>query len=139
MKILVTGGAGYIGSHATRLLHRSGHEVWVYDNLSTGHRAAALPGRLIEGELADQLRLEDVLETHRIDAVMHFAALALVGESVTDPALYYRNNIGGSLSLLEAMRRRKVSKIVFSSSTATYGDAKCEVIESVLVHKNSCP
>lgn len=122
MNILVTGGAGYIGSHATRVLAASGHNLWVYDNLSRGHRAAVLPGRLIEGELADRAQLTDVLRTHNIEAVMHFAAFALVGESVSDPALYYENNVVAALSLLEAMRAAHVKKFVFSSTTATYGE-----------------
>lgn len=122
MNILVTGGAGYIGSHATRVLAASGHNLWVYDNLSRGHRAAVLPGRLIEGELADRAQLTDVLRTHNIEAVMHFAAFALVGESVSDPALYYENNVVAALSLLEAMRAANVKKFVFSSTTATYGE-----------------
>jgi UDP-glucose 4-epimerase len=121
VKILVTGGAGYVGSHAARFLELAGHEVWVYDNLSLGHRAAVAAGRLIEGDLGDQARLVELLREKRIEAVMHFAAFALVGESVSDPAKYYRNNIGGSLSLLEAMRLSDVRKIVFSSTTATYG------------------
>lgn len=121
MNVLVTGGAGYVGSHAARLLQLAGHEVWVYDNLSRGHRLAALPGRLIEGELSDQRKLTDVLQSRRIEAVMHFAAFALVGESVSDPAMYYQNNVGGGLSLLAGMRDAGVSKIVFSSTTATYG------------------
>ncbi|OHB79763.1 MAG: UDP-glucose 4-epimerase GalE [Planctomycetes bacterium RBG_16_64_10] len=121
MNILVTGGAGYVGSHAARLLDRAGHTVWVYDNCWRGHRAAALPGRLIEGELADGAKLRTVLTGQRIDAVMHFAAVALVGESVVDPALYYQNNVVGSLSLLAAMRAAAVHKIVFSSTTAVYG------------------
>src|SRR5262245_21369031 len=104
MNILVTGGAGYIGSHATRLLSRSGHQVWVYDNLSQGHRGAVPAGRFIEGELMDRERLVETLRSKQIDAVMHFAAFALVGESVTDPAKYYQNNVVASLNLLEAMR-----------------------------------
>jgi UDP-glucose 4-epimerase len=121
VKILVTGGAGYVGSHAARFLELAGHEVWVYDNLSLGHRAAVAAGRLVEGDLGDRARLVELLREKRIEAVMHFAAFALVGESVSDPAKYYRNNIGGSLSLLEAMRLSDVRKIVFSSTTATYG------------------
>lgn len=124
MNILVTGGAGYIGSHAVRLLSRAGHDVWVYDNLSLGHRSAVPAGRLIEGELADRQKLAAVLGERRIEAVMHFAAFALVGESVADPAKYYQNNVVASLSLLEAMRAAGVAKIVFSSTTATYGEAK---------------
>ncbi|MEX0712742.1 MAG: UDP-glucose 4-epimerase GalE [Pirellulales bacterium] len=121
MNILVTGGAGYVGSHAARLLDRAGHQVWIYDNLSVGHRSAVLPGKLIEGHLADRARLEHVLREQAIEAVMHFAAFALVGESVTDPARYYQNNVVSSLSLLEAMRAAGVTSIVFSSTTATYG------------------
>lgn len=121
MRILVTGGAGYIGSHAARLLARAGYEVWVYDNLSRGHRPAALAGRLIEGEVADRAKLEAVLREQRIDAVMHFAAFALVGESMSEPHKYYQNNVVASLALLEAMRAAGVAKIVFSSTTATYG------------------
>ena len=122
MKILVTGGAGYVGSHAARLLDRAGHEVWVYDNLSRGHRRAALPGRLLEGELADTPKLVELMREKQIEAVMHFAAFALVGESVENPSLYYRNNVLGSLSLLDAMNAADVRKIVFSSTTATYGE-----------------
>ena len=124
MNILVTGGAGYIGSHAVRLLSRAGHDVWVYDNLSQGHRSSVPAGRLIEGELADCDRLTAVLSNRRIEAVMHFAAFALVGESMADPAKYYQNNVVASLALLEAMRASGVAKIVFSSTTATYGEAK---------------
>ncbi len=121
MKVLVTGGAGYIGSHAARLLQRAGHEVWAYDNLCLGHRAAVSTGRLIEGELMDRPRLIETLSTRGIDAVMHFAAFVAVGESVADPAKYYQNNVVASLNLLEAMRAAGVKRIVFSSTTATYG------------------
>jgi UDP-glucose 4-epimerase len=103
------------------LLARAGHDVWAYDNLSMGHRQAVPAGRLIEGQLADRSRLIEVLKAHRIEAVMHFAALASVGESVADPARYYENNVVASLSLLEAMRAADVRQIVFSSTTATYG------------------
>lgn len=122
MRILVTGGAGYVGSHAARVLDRAGHEVWVYDNLSQGHRSAVASGRLIEGELADRSKLETVFTENRIEAVMHFAANALVGESVENPAKYYQNNVVCSLGLLESMRAAGVTKIVFSSTTATYGE-----------------
>lgn len=124
MNILVTGGAGYIGSHATRTLMQLGHTVWVYDNLSRGHRDAVPTESLIEGQLHDQSRLEDVLRKKNIDAVMHFAAYALVGESVEQPSRYYDNNVVGSVRLLEAMRRAEVSKMVFSSTTATYGNPR---------------
>lgn len=121
MRILVVGGAGYIGSHAMRLLARAGHEVWAYDNLVFGHRGAVPHDRLIVGDLFDRSLLEDTLAGRKIDAVMHFASFIFVGESVVDPAKYYHNNISGSLSLLEAMRITGVRKIVFSSTTATYG------------------
>ena len=121
MNVLLTGGAGYVGSHAAWVLQRGGHEVWVYDNLSYGHRAAAPAGRLVEGDLMDGAKLTELMRAEKIDAVMHFAAFAYVGESVTDPAKYYQNNVVGTLSLLDAMRAAGVSKIVFSSTCATYG------------------
>src|SRR5262245_33907589 len=121
MRILVTGGAGYVGSHCLLQLLEAGHECVVYDNLSRGHRAAVPSGLLVEGDLNDEAKLTALLRDRRIDAVMHFAALALVGESVEQPELYYRNNVVGSFHLLEAMRQAGVSKIVFSSTTATYG------------------
>lgn len=121
MNVLVIGGAGYIGSHAVRLLAQSGHDVWVYDNLSFGHSQAVPAGRLIEGQLSDRARLVSVLREHQIEAVMHFAAFAAVGESVVDPAKYYQNNVVATLNLLEAMREAGVMRIVFSSTTATYG------------------
>jgi UDP-glucose 4-epimerase len=96
----VTGGAGYVGSHAAKLLASAGHEIWVYDNLVFGHRAAVAPGRLIEGDLLDRGKVEAVLREQPIDAVMHFAAFAYVGESVTDPAKYYHNNVVGTLKAL---------------------------------------
>lgn len=121
MRILVTGGAGYVGSHCLRRLLAAGHECVVYDNLSRGHREAVPAGLLVEGELSDEAKLTALLRDRKIDAVMHFAALALVGESVEKPELYYRNNVLGSICLLEAMRQTGVRKIVFSSTTATYG------------------
>jgi UDP-glucose-4-epimerase GalE len=131
MKVLLTGGAGYVGSHAARLLQQAGHDVWVYDNLSNGYRDAALKGRLIEGDLMDGARLASSFRDHAIDAVMHFAAYAYVGESVTDPAKYYRNNIVGTLTLLDAMRAVGVNRIVFSSTCATYGEPeKVPITES---------
>ena len=119
--VLVTGGAGYIGSHACKILAKAGHQPIVFDNLSRGHREAVRWGPLVEGDLADRERLVRAMQTHRVSAVMHFAAFAYVGESVGDPALYYRNNLAGTLSLLEAMRQAGVDKIVFSSTCATYG------------------
>ena len=122
MNVLVVGGAGYIGSHAVRALLAAGHHVWVYDNLSRGHSGAVPAGKLIEGEVADRKRLAAAMIEHKIDAVMHFAAFALVNESVNDPSIYYQNNVVAALELLEAMREAKVPRIVFSSTTATYGE-----------------
>lgn len=121
MKILVTGGAGYVGSHAVRKLLAAGHSVLVLDNLSRGHRQAVPTDLLVEGDLADTTLVEQLLTQKKIEAVMHFAADSAVGESVTDPAKYYQNNVVGSLALLESMRRAGVMRLVFSSTTATYG------------------
>lgn len=121
MRVLVVGGAGYIGSHTVRLLNQSGHQVWVYDNLCMGHRQSVNAEQLIVGELADRQRLESVLRENRIEAVMHFAAFAFVGESVQDPAKYYQNNVSATLGLFESMRQCSVHRFVFSSTTATYG------------------
>ena len=121
MRVLVVGGAGYIGSHMVRLLDRAGHQVVVLDNLSTGFEKAVTAGDLVVGDMADSALVESVLKEHRIEAVMHFAAFALVGESVENPAKYYQNNVVGTLSLLESMRRCGVTRIVFSSTCATYG------------------
>ena len=121
MNILVCGGAGYVGSHALPFLRSAGHDVWVYDNLVAGHRAACGEAPLIVGDLHDSNALIRAMRTARIDAVMHFAAFAAVGESVQDPEKYYQNNVVGALNLLAAMRICDVKKIVFSSTTATYG------------------
>src|SRR5258707_9857951 len=119
--ILVTGGAGYVGSHACKALADAGYRPVVYDNLSRGHRAAVRWGPLVEGDLHDTVRLTASLGEHRVTAVMHFAAFAYVGESMTDPEGYYRNNVGGTLALLAAMRQAGVARIVFSSTCAVYG------------------
>ena len=119
--ILVTGGAGYIGSHACKALARAGYLPVTYDNLSRGHRDAVRWGPLIEGDLGDRGRLEEALRSHAIAAVMHFAAFAYVGESVEQPGLYFRNNTVNSLTLFEAMLAAGVKRIVFSSTCATYG------------------
>jgi UDP-arabinose 4-epimerase len=120
--VLVTGGAGYIGSHACKVLARAGYRPVVFDDLSRGHRESVRWGPLVEGNLAERGKLAAALDRHRVSVVMHFAAYAYVGESVTDPALYYANNLGGSLALLESMREVGVDKIVFSSTCATYGN-----------------
>jgi UDP-glucose-4-epimerase GalE len=122
MRILVTGGAGYIGSHTAKRLAEAGHEPVVFDDLSQGHEWAVRWGPLERGSLADQARLAEVFAAHPIDAVVHFAANALVGESKSQPAKYFRNNTVGTLNLLEAMRGGGVDLIVFSSTCATYGD-----------------
>src|SRR5436309_2229585 len=121
MRILVTGGAGYIGSHAVRLFLARGHQVWVYDNLSCGHRAAVPAERLIVGDLAEIARVDHALVAHRIEAVVHFAASTYVGESVRDPGKYYQNNLVNTLNLMECLRRHRVGRFVFSSTAATYG------------------
>ncbi len=122
MRILVTGGAGYIGSHAVRLFLARGHDVWVYDNLSMGHRAAVPADRLIVGDLAETHRLDHALLMHRIEAVVHFAAFAYVGESVFHPSLYFTNNVERSVRLFDALLAVGVRRVVFSSSCATYGE-----------------
>ena len=121
MNILVTGGAGYIGSHTVRLLLARGHDVTVLDNLSYGHRQAVPADRLVVGDLGDAAGLDRLLADRRVEAVVHFAAFAYVGESVKDPAKYYANNLVNSLTLLDACRRAGVRKFVFSSTCATYG------------------
>ena len=119
--VLVTGGAGYVGSHACKALAAAGHTPVTYDSLVRGHEWAVKWGPLERGDILDRARLDEVFASHRPDAVMHFAAFAYVGESVADPARYYRNNVVGTLTLLEAMRAAGVDSMVFSSSCATYG------------------
>ncbi|MDD3650794.1 UDP-glucose 4-epimerase GalE, partial [Immundisolibacter sp.] len=122
MRVLVTGGAGYIGSHVTRQLVEAGHDVTVYDNLGTGFRWATLGAPLIEADLADTARLDATLEAGRFDAVLHFAAHIVVPESVADPLKYYANNTRNTLGLLQAMARHGVRRLVFSSTAAVYGN-----------------
>lgn len=123
MKILVTGGAGYIGSHAVYGLIKNGFDVVVADNLSTGHREAIHPEAVLcRGDIRDRKFLADIFETHAIDAVLHFAASSLVGESMEKPLAYYDNNLTGTQRLLEAMEDAGIDKIVFSSTAAVYGE-----------------
>jgi UDP-glucose 4-epimerase len=121
MKILVTGGAGYIGSHMVCALGEKGHDIIVYDNLSTGHRDSVLFGRLVVADLADTTALEELFSTEGFDAVIHFAAHIAVEESVNDPIKYYRNNFSNALNLLDACLKFGVEKFIFSSTAAVYG------------------
>ncbi len=122
MKVLVAGGAGYIGSHCVRQLIAAGHTPVVLDNLVYGHRAAVAPDvRFYDASLADGPALDRILAAEKVDLVMHFAAYAYVGESVTEPLKYYHNNVAATLTLLDAMHRHGVKKFVFSSTCATYG------------------
>ena len=122
MRVLVTGGAGYIGSHTAKALARAGHEVVVLDNFSAGHRWAVKWGPCVEGDLADPAVVKSALKAYGIDAVMHFAASIQVGESVRDPKKYFWNNVVNTLRLLDAMIEAGVAHIVFSSSAAVYGN-----------------
>jgi UDP-glucose 4-epimerase len=124
MSVLVTGGAGYIGSHAVKALRSAGHDVIIYDNLSAGHELAAKgAGAPLEvGDIQDVARLREVMDAHGVDAVMHFAAWLSVGESVKDPIEYYRNNVGGALAVLRAMVESQVRHLIFSSTAATFGN-----------------
>ena len=127
--ILVCGGAGYIGSHMARWLALRGFTVTVLDNLSTGHGAAVKWGELIEADILDRTSLEHAFRGREYDAVMHFCARSLVGESVTRPYDYYANNVVGTLNLLDAMRRHGVSKLVFSSTAAVFGQPLSDAID----------
>ena len=122
MIVLITGGAGYIGSHTAKIMARAGHTPIVLDNMTFGHEWAAKWGPLEKGDLSDTAFLADVFKRHKIDAVVHFAANAFVGESMTNPKKYFRNNTVNTLNLLDAMVDANVKEIVFSSTCATYGD-----------------
>ena len=129
MKIMVTGGAGYIGSVVTEELIKDGHDVVVYDSLYKGHFEAVAPGaELVQADLADTATLHSTLQSRGVEAVIHMAADSLVGESCQNPAKYYRNNVGNGLNLLDAMRESSVQRIVFSSTAATYGEPEKQPI-----------
>lgn len=121
MKIFVTGGAGYIGSHCVKALGEMGHEICIYDNLTTGHEWAILSGRLVRGDLADAASLDKAIWDFNPDAVIHFAASIQVEESVREPLMYYRNNVANTLNLLEAMVNNGIRYLVYSSTAAVYG------------------
>jgi len=121
MRILVTGGAGYIGSHTAKVLARAGYEPVVLDNFVTGHRSAARWGQVVEGDLQDAGLITKVIKEHEVKAVIHFAASLLVGESMVQPQKYFWNNVVNTLKLLDAMMATGVKQIVFSSSAAVYG------------------
>ncbi|TWH45996.1 UDP-glucose 4-epimerase GalE [Sporomusa sp. KB1] len=122
MSILVTGGAGYIGSHTVRLLEKLGHKVVVYDNLVTGHKAAVKRSLFVEGDIFDSERLADTIKRYHITSVVHFAAYSLVGVSMVKPKEYYHNNVVGTLNLLDVMLENGIKQLVFSSTAAVYGE-----------------
>ena len=128
-RILVCGGAGYIGSHMVKLLLERGFEVTVFDNLSTGHHAAVGEAELVAGDIRDRSALASLFATRPFDAVMHFCASSIVADSVNDPYAYYDNNVVGTLSLLDSVRRAGIGRLVFSSSAAVYGLPERELID----------
>ncbi len=127
--ILICGGAGYIGSHMAQWLAEHGHGVTVLDNLSSGHAGSVRWGKLLQADLLDSASLERTFSAGQFDAVMHFCARSLVGESVIKPYDYYANNVTGTLNLLDAMRRHKVNRLVFSSTAAVFGNPILDVID----------
>lgn len=133
--ILVTGGAGYIGSHTVRELRSRGYDVVVYDNLTTGHIESVGDAIFVKGDLFDVELLKDTFKKYGVDSVIHFAAYSLVGESMTNPLKYYHNNVAGTLALLEAMVACDVKYLVFSSSAATYGDTGEDIISETSPQK----
>jgi UDP-glucose 4-epimerase len=135
MKILVVGGAGYIGSHMVKQLSLSGTDVITLDNLSRGYKDAVKYGQLIEGDLGDNAVLDKIFSEHNIDAVMHFAAFIEVGESVTKPAMYYQNNVSNTQILLDAMVRHDVKHFIFSSTAAIFGEPEYTPIDEA--HKKA--
>ena len=140
MKIVLTGGSGYIGSVTTELLCDDGHEVVVFDNLERGHREAVDPrARLVVGDLREPLAIRELMAAVKPDAVVHFAAYALVGESMQNPHLYFENNVGGGLNLLDALLRAGVPKIIFSSTCATYGQPETMPMTEALPQRPTNP
>jgi UDP-glucose 4-epimerase len=131
MRVLVVGGAGYVGSHMVKMLLAARHDVIVFDNLVSGHRDAVLGGEFILGDLTDQAALDHMFSRYRFDGVMHFASFIQVGESTREPAKYYRNNLANTLNLLEAMVRHGVLRFVFSSSAAIFGDPNYTPIDEL--------
>lgn len=129
IKILVVGGAGYIGSHMVDMLHQNNYEVIALDNLSTGYQDAILDTTFVNVDLADTIALEKCFSEHQFSAVMHFAAFMQVGESVQQPAKYYRNNVVNTVNLLDVMLRHNVNKFIFSSSAAVYGEPQYTPID----------
>jgi len=129
MKLLVVGGAGYIGSHMVKYLSQMGHSVTTLDNLSTGYQDAVKYGQFIEGDIADSTRLDLIFSETQFDAVMHFASNIEVGESVIDPGKYYKNNLSNTLNLLDAMVRHGVKKFIFSSTAAIFGEPSSDLID----------
>ncbi len=129
MKVLVCGGAGYIGSHMVRVLMAEGHEVVVFDNLSTGHRESVADGTLVQGDLLDTAALQALFAHTRFDGVIHFGARSLVAESISEPHLYYQTNVTGTLNLLDAMRHAGVGRLVFSSTAAVFGNPMHALID----------
>lgn len=128
-KILVVGGAGYIGSHMVEMLIQNNHDVYIFDNLCKGHKEHILGGKLIVGDLGQSHDLHALFANHKFDAVMHFAAFIQVGESVKEPAIYYRNNLINTINLLETMLQHNVKKIIFSSTAAVYGEPQYTPID----------
>lgn len=129
MRVLVCGGAGYIGSHMAKYLAEQGHSVTVLDDLSTGHRESVRWGKIVVGSVLDRAFLDSVFSSDHYDAVMHFCARSLVYESMLDPLLYYRTNVAGTLTLLEAMRSFGVDRLVFSSTAAIFGSPVTDIID----------
>ena len=121
MKLFITGGAGYIGSHVVKLLGEQGHDILVYDNLSTGHEWAVLYGKLVTGDLADKIFLEKTIQDFKPDGVLHFAAFIQVEESVREPLKYYKNNVVNTVNLLEVMIKNNINNFIYSSTAAVYG------------------